>query len=68
METKSKPIYPGAPAWADPAPATIANAGSGWFIVTDGPKKGLVGELLNDPDGKPNYLRIDHRIFIRETH
>jgi len=23
--------------------------------------------LLNDPDGKPNYLRIDHRIFIRET-
>ena len=67
VETKSKPIYPGAPAWADPAPATIANAGNGWFIITDGPKKGLVGELLNDPNGKPNYLRIDHRIFIRET-
>jgi hypothetical protein len=67
VETKSKPIYPGAPAWADPAPATIANAGNGWFIITEGPKKGLVGELLNDPDGKPNYLRIDHRIFIRET-
>lgn len=67
LETKSKPIYPGAPAWADPAPATIANAGNGWFIITEGPKKGLVGELLNDPDGKPNYLRIDHRIFIRAT-
>ena len=65
--TKSKPIYPGAPAWADPDPATIANAGNGWFIVTDGPKRGLVGELLNDPNGKPNYLRIDHRIFTRET-
>jgi len=23
--------------------------------------------LLNDPNGKPNYLRIDHRIFIRKT-
>lgn len=67
VETKSKPIYPGAPAWADPPPATIANGGNGWFIITEGPKKGLVGELLNDPDGKPNYLRIDHRIFIRNT-
>jgi hypothetical protein len=26
-----------------------------------------VGELLDDPDGKPNYLRIDHRIFVREA-
>jgi CubicO group peptidase (beta-lactamase class C family) len=65
-ETKSKPIYPGAPAWADPPPAKIANAGNGWFTITEGPKKGLVGELLNDQDGKPNYLRIDHRIFIRK--
>jgi|MTBAKSStandDraft_1061840.scaffolds.fasta_scaffold104271_2 hypothetical protein len=50
---------------ADPAPANIANTKEGWFIVTEGPNKGALGELLKDPSGELNYLRFNHRIFIR---
>jgi len=52
---------------ADPAPANIANTKEGWFIVTEGPNKGALGELLKDPSGELNYLRFNHRIFIRSN-
>ncbi|HSM39792.1 MAG TPA: serine hydrolase domain-containing protein [Afifellaceae bacterium] len=52
---------------ADPAPANVANTAEGWFIITEGPNKGALGELLKDPSGKLDYLRFNHRIFIRST-
>jgi hypothetical protein len=52
---------------ADPAPANIANTKEGWFIVTEGPNKGALGELLKDPSAELNYLRFNHRIFIRSN-
>ena len=51
----------------DPAPANLANTAEGWFIVTEGPNKGMLGELLEDPSGERNYLRFNHRIFIRSA-
>jgi len=54
-------------AGADPAPANVANTAQGWFIITEGPNKGALGELLKDPSGKLDYLRFNHRIFIRST-
>jgi len=50
---------------ADPAPANVANTAEGWFIITEGPNKGALGELLKDPSGELNYVRFNHRIFIR---
>jgi hypothetical protein len=50
---------------ADPAPANLENTAEGWFIITEGPNKGALGELLKDPSGELNYLRFNHRIFIR---
>jgi hypothetical protein len=44
-----------------------ANTAEGWFIVTEGPNKGELGELLEDLSGERNYLRFSHRIFIRST-
>ena len=35
------------------------------MIVTEGPNNGALGELLEDPSGKRNYLRINNRIFTR---
>ena len=52
---------------ANPAPANLANTAEGWFIVTEGPNKGKLGELLEDLSGERNYLRFSHRIFIRST-
>ena len=52
---------------ANPAPANLANTTEGWFIITEGPNKGELGELLEDLSGKRNYLRFSHRIFIRST-
>jgi CubicO group peptidase (beta-lactamase class C family) len=52
---------------ADPAPADVANTAEGWLIVTEGPNKGALGELLEDPSGERNYLRFNHRIFIRSA-
>ena len=52
---------------ANPAPANLANTTEGWFIVTEGPNKGELGELLEDLSGERNYLRFSHRIFIRST-
>jgi CubicO group peptidase (beta-lactamase class C family) len=51
----------------DPAPADLANTTEGWFIVTEGPNKGELGELLEDLSGERNYLRFSHRIFIRSA-
>jgi len=51
----------------DPAPANLENTAEGWFIITEGPNKGALGELLKDPSGELNYLRYNHRIFIRST-
>ncbi len=51
----------------DPVPADLANTAAGWFIVTEGPNKGMLGELLEDPSGERNYLRFNHRIFIRSA-
>lgn len=50
---------------ADPAPAHVANTSEGYFIITEGPNKGSLGELLKDPSGELNYVRFNHRIFIR---
>jgi len=50
---------------ADPAPANVANTAEGYFIITEGPNKGALGELLKDPSGALNYVRFNHRIFIR---
>lgn len=50
---------------ADPAPANLANTADGYFIITEGPNEGALGELLKDPSGKLNYVRFNHRIFIR---
>jgi len=50
---------------ADPAPANVANTAEGWFIITEGPNEGALGELLKDPSGALNYVRFNHRIFIR---
>jgi CubicO group peptidase (beta-lactamase class C family) len=52
---------------ADPAPANVANTTEGWMIVTAGPNKGALGELLEDPSGERNYLRFNHRIFVRSA-
>ena len=52
---------------ANPAPANLASTKEGWFIVTEGPNKGALGELLKDPSGKLNYIRFNHRIFIRSA-
>ena len=52
---------------ANPAPANLANTTEGWFIITEGPNKGELGELLEDLSGERNYLRFSHRIFIRST-
>jgi CubicO group peptidase (beta-lactamase class C family) len=52
---------------ADPAPANVANTSEGWLIVTEGPSKGALAELLDDPTGKRNYLRINNRIFTRSS-
>jgi CubicO group peptidase (beta-lactamase class C family) len=49
----------------DPAPANLANTAEGYFIITEGPNEGSLGELLKDPPGKLNYVRFNHRIFIR---
>ena len=51
--------------FVDPAPANLANTAEGWFIITEGPNKGALGELLEDPSGALNYVRFNHRIFIR---
>jgi len=48
-----------------PAPAKLETTGEGWFIVMEGPNKGMLGELLEDSSGERNYLRFSHRIFIR---
>lgn len=61
----SKLTSPGGKPPADPAPAKVANTQEGWLIVTEGPNKGALGELLEDPSGKRNYLRINNRIFKR---
>ncbi|TKB46492.1 beta-lactamase family protein [Ferrimonas sediminicola] len=50
---------------ADPAPANVANTAEGYFIITEGPNKGALGELLKDSSGELNYVRFNHRIFIR---
>ncbi|WP_225699813.1 serine hydrolase domain-containing protein [Fulvivirga sedimenti] len=50
---------------ADPVPANVANTAEGWFIITEGPNEGALGELLEDPSGALNYVRFNHRIFIR---
>ena len=49
----------------DPAPASVANTAEGFFIITEGPNKGALCELLKDPSGELNYVRFNHRIFIR---
>ena len=46
-------------------PAEVANTHEGWLIVTEGPNKGAMGELLEDSSGERNYLRISNRIFTR---
>ncbi|WP_205123505.1 serine hydrolase domain-containing protein [Marimonas lutisalis] len=50
---------------SDPAPANVANTADGYFIITEGPNEGALGELLEDPSGELNYVRFNHRIFIR---
>ncbi|MFH6767207.1 serine hydrolase domain-containing protein [Gaetbulibacter aquiaggeris] len=50
---------------SDPAPANVANTADGYFIITEGPNEGSLGELLKDPSGELNYVRFNHRIFIR---
>ncbi|WP_167608225.1 serine hydrolase domain-containing protein [Maribellus sediminis] len=52
---------------ADPAPANVANTAEGYFIITEGPNIGSLGELLKDPSGELNYVRFNHRIFIRSN-
>lgn len=52
-------------AGVDPAPATVANTAEGYLIITEGPNQGSLGELLKDPSGELNYVRFNHRIFIR---
>jgi len=49
----------------DPAPANVANTADGYFIITEGPNEGALGELLEDPSGELNFVRFNHRIFIR---
>ncbi len=67
LAQRSKLRGPGAKPPADPAPANAANTAEGWLIVTEGPNKGAVAELLPDPSGEPNYLRINNRIFTRSS-
>ena len=63
----SKLASPGAKPPADPAPANAANTSEGWLIVTEGPNEGALAELLEDPSGRRNYLRINNRIFKRSA-
>ncbi len=63
----SKLASPGGKPPADPAPANAASTTEGWLIVTEGPNQGALAELLVDPSGKRNYLRINNRIFKRST-
>jgi len=43
----------------------VANTADGYFIITEGPNEGALGELLEDPSGELNFVRFNHRIFIR---
>ena len=67
LAQRSKLAGPGAKPPADPAPANAANTSEGWLIVTQGPNKGALAELLEDPTGRRNYLRINNRIFKRSV-
>lgn len=61
-----KPIAVGGPkSFENPPPITIGSAGKDLCIMTDGPYKGTVGELLRDNAGKAKLLRMQHRIFRR---
>jgi CubicO group peptidase (beta-lactamase class C family) len=59
-----KPAWAGAPkAFENPPPISMGSAGKDLCIMTDGPYAGVVGELLRDEAGKPQFLRLQHRIF-----
>jgi len=61
-----KPAWAGAPkAFENPPPISIGSAGTDLCIMTDGPYRGVVGELLRDKAGNPQFLRMQHRIFRR---
>jgi len=53
------------PAFENPPPISIGSAGKDLCIMTDGPYKGVIGELLRDKEGNPKFLRMQHRIFRR---
>ncbi len=65
LAQRTKLASPGGNPPADPVPAEVANTHEGWLIVTEGPNKGAMGELLEDSSGERNYLRISNRIFTR---
>ncbi|MGE5285740.1 MAG: hypothetical protein ACM3ML_00760 [Micromonosporaceae bacterium] len=43
----------------------MGSAGKDLCIMADGPYQGVVGELLRDKAGNPQFLRMQHRIFRR---
>ena len=45
----------------------MGSAGKDLSIMSEGPYKGTVGELLRDKEGKPQFLRMQHRIFRRSN-
>ncbi len=52
--------------YENPPPISMSSAGKDMVIMTDGPYRGTVGELLRDKSGKPAFLSMQHRIFRRE--
>jgi hypothetical protein len=55
------------PLLGNPPPISSSGAGKDLCIMSDGPYKGTVGELLRDKEGKPRFLRMQHRIFPRSN-
>ncbi len=52
--------------YENPPPISMSSAGKDMVIMTDGPFRGTVGQLLRDKSGKPAFLSMQHRIFRRE--
>ncbi len=60
-----KPVG-GVQVFENPPPASMSSAGEDLVIMTDGPYKGVVGQLRRDKSGKPALLSMQHRIFRLE--
>lgn len=57
----------GLPHLGNPLPISMGSAGKDLCIMSEGPYKGTVGELLRDKEGNPQFLRMQHRIFRRSN-